>query len=47
MRGGAGDVAYMRGLGAQLMSTQMIMFEILRDAGTPEFKSVADILKER
>jgi nicotinamidase-related amidase len=39
-------LAYMRDLGAQLMSTQMILFEILRDAGTPEFKSVADILKE-
>lgn len=40
-------LAYLRDLGAQLMSTQMIMFEILREAGTPEFKSVADILKER
>ncbi|MHC4409492.1 MAG: isochorismatase family protein [Planctomycetota bacterium] len=39
-------LAYMRDLGAQLMSTQMLMFEILRVAGTPEFKSVADILKE-
>ena len=39
-------LAYMRDLGAQLMSTQMLMFEILRDAGTPDFKSVADILKE-
>ena len=39
-------LAYMRDLGAQLMSTQMLMFEVLRDAGTPEFKSVAGILKE-
>ena len=39
-------LAYMRDLGAQLMSAQMIMFEVLRDAGTPEFRSVADILKE-
>ena len=39
-------LAYMRDLGAQLMSTQMIMFEILREAGTPAFKRVADILKE-
>jgi nicotinamidase-related amidase len=39
-------LAYMRDLGAQLMSAQMIMFEVLRDAGTPQFKSVADILKE-
>jgi len=40
-------LAYLRDLGAQLMSTQMILFEILREAGTPEFKSVADILKEQ
>jgi nicotinamidase-related amidase len=40
-------LAYMRDIGAQIMSTQMIMFEILREAGTPAFKSVADILKER
>jgi nicotinamidase-related amidase len=40
-------LAYMRDLGAQLMSTQMILFEILREAGTPAFKRVADILKER
>ena len=39
-------LAYMRDLGAQNMSTQMLMFEVLRDAGTPEFKSVAGILKE-
>jgi len=39
-------LAYMRDLGAQMMSTQMLMFEVLRDAGTPAFKSVADILKE-
>ncbi|MHC4937453.1 MAG: isochorismatase family protein [Planctomycetota bacterium] len=39
-------LAYMRDLGAQMMSTQMIMFEILREAGTPAFRSVADILKE-
>lgn len=40
-------LAYMRDLGAQLMSTQMILFEILREAGTPAFKRVAGILKER
>lgn len=39
-------LAYMRDLGTQLMSTQMIMFEILRDAGTPEFKRVAHLLKD-
>jgi len=37
---------YMHDLGAQLMSAEMVMFEILREAGTPDFKSVADILKE-
>lgn len=35
----------MRDLGVQLMSTQMIMFEILGKAGTAEFKAVAPILK--
>ncbi len=35
----------MRDLGVQLMSTQMIMFEILGRAGTADFKAVAPILK--
>lgn len=39
-------LAYMRDLGAQVMTTEMIMFEILRVAKTEEFKTVADILKE-
>ena len=34
------------GIGAQNMSAQMLMFEILQRAGTPEFKAVADQLKE-
>ncbi len=38
-------LARMRELGAQLMSTEMIMFEILRVAGTPDFKAVADVLR--
>jgi nicotinamidase-related amidase len=33
-------------LGAQSMGVEMIMFEILRQAKTPEFKLVAPILKE-
>jgi len=39
-------LAYLRDLGAQVMTTEMVMFEILRVARTDEFKSVADILKE-
>lgn len=39
-------LAYMRDLGVQIMTTEMIMFELLRVARTPEFKSVADVLKE-
>ncbi len=39
-------LALMRDLGAQIMSAEMIMFEVLRIAGTAEFKRVADILKE-
>jgi nicotinamidase-related amidase len=33
-------------LGAQNLSVEMILFEILRVAKTPDFKLVADILKE-
>jgi nicotinamidase-related amidase len=36
----------MRELGVQVMSTEMALFEILRQAGTDDFKSVAPILKE-
>ncbi|MHC5049351.1 MAG: isochorismatase family protein, partial [Planctomycetota bacterium] len=39
-------LALMRDLGAQLMSVEMILFEILHEAGTRDFKRVADILKE-
>jgi len=35
----------MRDVGAQIMGSQMIMFEILRQAGTPDFKAVAPLLK--
>jgi nicotinamidase-related amidase len=36
----------MRESGVQLMSTEMVLFEILRQAGTDDFRSVAPILKE-
>jgi len=36
----------MRELGVQVMSTEMVLFEILRQAGTPDFRAVAGILKE-
>ena len=36
----------MAAAGVQLMGTQMAMFEILREAGTPEFKAVAGLLKD-
>jgi nicotinamidase-related amidase len=31
--------------GAELVTTEMAMFEILREAGTPEFKKVLPLLK--
>ena len=39
-------LARMAELGAQSMGTQMLMFEILRKAGTPLFKQVASLLPE-
>jgi len=39
-------LARMRDLGAQVMSTEMVLFEILRQAGTDDFRGVAAILKE-
>ncbi len=33
-------------VGAQVMGVQMVLFEILRQAGTPEFKKVAALLKD-
>jgi nicotinamidase-related amidase len=38
-------LARMRELGAPVMPVEMIMFEILREAGTADFKAVADLLK--
>jgi nicotinamidase-related amidase len=35
----------MRDLGVQIMSVEMLLFEILREARTPDFKLVADILR--
>lgn len=34
------------GMGVQNMGVQMLMFEILHEAGTPEFKAVASLLRE-
>jgi isochorismate hydrolase len=36
----------LRDVGAQVLGTQMLMFELLRVAGTPEFKKVAPLLKD-
>jgi len=36
----------MRALGVQVLGTQMLMFEILRVAGTERFRKVAPLLKE-
>ena len=39
-------LAYMRDLGVQVMTSEMICFEILEIARTEDFRAVADILKE-
>ncbi len=39
-------LGHMRDLGVQIMSAEMIMFEILKVARTEDFKAVAEILKE-
>ncbi len=39
-------LAYLRDIGVQVMTTEMVMFEILKVARTDDFKAVADILKE-
>ncbi len=39
-------LAAMRDLGVQLLGTQMIMFDLLQKAGTPQFKLVAPLLKD-
>lgn len=39
-------LARMRDLGVQVMTTEMALFEILRQAGTDDFRAVAPILKE-
>jgi len=36
----------LRDLGIAVMGVEMILFEILREARTPDFKAVADLLKE-
>lgn len=39
-------LAYMRDIGVQVMTTEMIFFELLRIARTDDFGAVSDILKE-
>lgn len=41
----AAGVARMEKAGATIVTTQMAMFELLREAGTPEFKRVLPLLK--
>jgi isochorismate hydrolase len=36
----------LRGVGAEVRGVQMVLFEILRKAGTPEFKKVAALLRD-
>jgi nicotinamidase-related amidase len=38
-------VRHLREIGVQVMSTEMILFEILRKAKTDDFQAVADLLK--
>ncbi len=35
----------MRDIGAQIMTAEMIMFEVLREARTPDFQRVAEVLR--
>lgn len=37
---------HMRRIGAQVMDVEMILFEMLREAKTPDFKALAPILKD-
>ncbi|MBK7702817.1 MAG: hydrolase [bacterium] len=39
-------LAYLRDIGAQVMTAEMVMFEILKAARTEDFQAVAAILKE-
>ena len=39
-------LAYMRDIGVQVMTSEMVFFELLRIARTDDFRAVADILKE-
>ncbi len=36
----------LRELGVHVVSTEMVIYELLRKAGTPQFKNVADLLKD-
>jgi len=37
---------YMRSIGVQVMNVEMILFELLREAKTADFKAIAPILKD-
>ncbi len=39
-------LAHMRRIGVQVMNVEMILFEMLREAKTPDFKALAPILKD-
>ncbi len=39
-------IEHMRAVGVQVMNVEMILFEMLREAKTPDFKAIAPILKD-
>jgi len=39
-------IEHMRRIGVQVMNVEMILFELLREAKTPDFKTLAPILKD-
>jgi len=39
-------IQHMRRIGVQVMNTEMILFELLREAKTPDFKAIQPILKD-
>jgi nicotinamidase-related amidase len=39
-------IEHMRRIGVQVMNVEMILFEMLREAKTPDFKALAPILKD-
>jgi nicotinamidase-related amidase len=39
-------IEHMRRIGVQVMNVEMILFELLREAKTPDFKAISPILKD-